>query len=124
MGLKNLETSTFAFLKGREPSKIMDRLFSAPFAFQCFQRLCIFTYSSLKAFNYLSPNVVAHIQQIPDHRYVVDDICVSTNGVLERAAGHGEINHIHRFIMVHHRVDQTAGKGIATPYAIQDVKGK
>ena len=45
------------------------------------------------------------------------------DGVLDGAAGHGKVDHVHSLIVVQHGVDQAAGKGIAAAHAVQNIKG-
>ncbi len=63
---------------------------------------------------FLSLDIIIHIHQIPDGVHVVGDVGVAADGVLDGAAGHGEIDHVHGLIVVHHGVDQAAGKGVST----------
>ena len=43
--------------------------------------------------------------------------------MLDGAACHCKVDHIHGFVVVQHGVDQAAGKGIAAAHAVQNVKG-
>ena len=55
-------------------------------------------------------DIVVHVHQVVD-------------GVLDGAAGHCKVDHIHSFVVVQHGVDQAAGKGVAAAHAVQNVKG-
>ena len=44
--------------------------------------------------------------------------------MLDGAACHGKVDHIHSLIVVQHGVDQAAGKGIAAAHAVKDIKGE
>ena len=44
--------------------------------------------------------------------------------MLDRAGGHGKIDHIHRFEFVHHRVDQSGGESVAAADPVEDVEGE
>lgn len=72
----------------------------------------------------LALDIVIHIHQIPNRLDVVRDIGVTPDGVLDRAACHGKVGDIHRFIVVHHGVNQSACKGVAAAHAVQDIEGK
>ena len=43
--------------------------------------------------------------------------------MLDGAAGHGKVDHIHGLVVVQHGVDEAAGEGITTAHAVQNVKG-
>ena len=47
----------------------------------------------------------------------------AVDGMLDGAACHGKVDHIHSLIVVQHSVDQAAGKGIAAAHAVQNIKG-
>ena len=44
--------------------------------------------------------------------WVIGDVAVAVDGVLDDAAGHGEIHHIHELVTVHLCVDQAAGESV------------
>lgn len=67
---------------------------------------------------FLSLDIIIHIHQVPDGIHVVGDVGVAADGVLDGAAGYGEIDHVHRLIVVHHGVDQAAGKGVAASHPV------
>ena len=43
------------------------------------------------------------------------------DGVLDGAAGHGKVDHIHGLVVVQHGVDEAAGEGIAAAHAVEDL---
>ena len=44
--------------------------------------------------------------------------------MLDGTGRHCKVDHIHRLVIVHHGVDQAAGKGIAAAHAVEDVEGE
>ena len=72
----------------------------------------------------LSLDIIVHIHQITDGLDIVGDVGISADGVFDHAAGHRKIHHVHGLVIVHHGVDQTAGKGVSAAHTIQDVKGE
>ncbi len=74
-------------------------------------------------FYVLPLDIVVHIHQIADALHVVGDVGIAVDGVLDGAGRDREVDHIHRLIVVHHGVDQAAGKGIAAADTIQNIKG-
>ena len=68
-------------------------------------------------------DVVVHIHQIADAAHIVGDVGIAVDGVLDGAAGHGKVDHIHGLVVVQHGVDEAAGEGITTAHAVQNVKG-
>ena len=43
------------------------------------------------------------------------------DGVLDGAAGHGKVDHIHGLVVVQHGVDEAAGEGITAAQAVEDI---
>ena len=71
----------------------------------------------------LSLNIVVHIHEILDGLYVIRDVCIAMDGVLDNAACNCEVYDIHRAIVVHHCVDQTTGKCVTASDTIQNGEG-
>ena len=69
-------------------------------------------------------DIVVHIHQVADGAHIVGDVGIAVDGVLDGAAGHGEVDHIHGLVIVEHGVDQAAGKSVAAAHAVEDVKGE
>ena len=55
---------------------------------------------------------------------IIGDIGIAADGVLDGAAGYGKVDHVHGFEIVHHGVDQAAGKGITAAYTVQNIEGE
>ena len=68
-------------------------------------------------------DVVVHVHQVADGADIIGDVGIAVDGMLDGAACHGKVDHVHGAVVVEHGVDQTAGKGIAAAHAIQNVKG-
>ena len=68
-------------------------------------------------------DVVVHVHQVTDGAYIVGDVGIAVDGVLDGAAGHGKVDHIHGLVVVQHGVDEAVGEGITTAHAVQNVKG-
>ena len=68
-------------------------------------------------------DVVVHVHQVADGADIVGDVGIAVDGVLDGAACHRKVDHVHSLIVVQHGVDQTAGKGIAAAHAVQNIKG-
>ena len=68
-------------------------------------------------------DVVVHVHQVADGADIIGDVGIAVDGVLDGAACHGKVDHVHGAVVVEHSVDQAAGKGIAAAHAIQNVKG-
>ena len=69
-------------------------------------------------------DVVIHIHQVADRVRVVGDIGVAADRVLDHAAGHREIDHVHGLVVVDHGVDQAAGEGVAAADPVEDIEGE
>ena len=46
------------------------------------------------------------------------------DGVLDDAGSHREIDYVHRLVVIHIGIDQSAGKGIPAAYTVQNVEGE
>ena len=68
-------------------------------------------------------DIVVHVHQVADGADIIGDVGIAVDGVLDGAACHGKVDHVHSLIVVQHGVDQAAGKGIAAAHAIQNIKG-
>ena len=68
-------------------------------------------------------DIVVHIHQIADALHIVGDVGIAVDGVLDGAAGHGKVDHIHGLVVVQHGVDEAAGEGITAAHAVEDIKG-
>ena len=68
-------------------------------------------------------DIVIHVHQVADGAHIIGDVGIAVDGVLDGAAGHCKVDHIHGFVVVQHGVDQAAGKGVAAAHAVQNVKG-
>lgn len=44
------------------------------------------------------------------------------DGVLDDAGSHREIDYVHRLVVIHIGIDQSAGKGIPAAYTVDDVQ--
>ena len=69
-------------------------------------------------------DVVVHVHQVADGAYFVGDVGIAVDGVLDGAAGHGKVDHIHGLVVVQHGVDEAAGEGITAAHAVEDIKGE
>ena len=69
-------------------------------------------------------NIVVHIHQIADAFHIIRNVGVAVDGVLDGAGCDREVHHIHRPVVMHHRVDQAAGEGVATADTVEDIEGK
>ena len=58
-------------------------------------------------------DVVVHVHQVADGADIIGDVGIAVDGVLDGAACHGKVDHVHGAVVVEHSVDQAAGKGIA-----------
>ncbi len=72
----------------------------------------------------LALDVVVHVHQVADGAYIVGDVGIAVDGVLDGAAGHGKVDHIHGLVVVEHGVDEAAGKSVAAAHAVEDVEGE
>ena len=72
----------------------------------------------------LSFDIVAHVHQIFDSLYIVGNIGITVDGVLDGRTCYRKVDHIHGLEIVHHGIDQAAGKGIATANPVQNVEGE
>ena len=68
-------------------------------------------------------DIVVHVHQVADGADIVGDVGIAVDGVLDGAACHGKVDHVHSLIVVQHGIDQTTGKGIAAAHAVQNIKG-
>ena len=66
-------------------------------------------------------DVVVHVHQVADGAYIVGDVGIAVDGVLDGAAGHGKVDHIHGLVVVQHGVDEAAGEGITAAHAVEDI---
>ena len=71
-----------------------------------------------------SLNIVVHVHQIANCLHIICDIAVTVYSMLDDAASHCKVYHVHRLISLHHGVNQAAGKGVAATHTIQNVKGE
>ena len=69
-------------------------------------------------------DIVVHVHQVADGAYIVGDVGIAVDGVLDGAAGHGKVDHIHGLVVVQHGVDEAAGEGITAAHAVEDIKGE
>ena len=69
-------------------------------------------------------DIVVHVHQVADGADIIGDVGIAVDGVLDGAACHGKVDHVHSLIVVQHGVDQAAGKGIAAAHAVKDIKGE
>lgn len=69
-------------------------------------------------------NIVIHIHQIADAFHIVRNIRVAADGMLNHAACHRKVDHIHRSVIMHHRINQSARKGVAAADTVENIKGK
>ena len=72
----------------------------------------------------LSFDIVIHIHKIADGCGIISNIAVSMNRMLDYTAGNSEVNHVHWFVIVHHGINQAAGKCISATDTVQNGKGK
>ena len=49
-------------------------------------------------------DVVVHVHQVADALRVVGDVAVAVDGVLDGAAGHGEVDPVHGLVILHHGI--------------------
>ena len=68
-------------------------------------------------------DIVVHVHQVADGADIVGDVGIAVDGVLDGAACHSKVDHVHSLIVVQHGIDQAAGKGIAAAHAVQNIKG-
>ena len=69
-------------------------------------------------------NIIIHIRQILDGLYIICDIRITMNRVLDDRGGHGEVDEVHGLVAPDHGVDQTGGKGIAAAHTVEDLEGE
>ena len=68
-------------------------------------------------------DIVIHVHQVADGGNIIGDVGIAVDGVLDGAGRHCKVDHIHRLIVVHHGVDQAAGKSVAAADTVQNVEG-
>ena len=69
-------------------------------------------------------NIVIHVHQVSDALYIIGDIGITVDRMLDGAAGHCKVDHIHRTVVVDHGINQSAGECIAAAYPLQEVERK
>ena len=69
-------------------------------------------------------DVVVHVHQVTDGAYIVGDVGIAVDGVLDGAACHRKVYHVHGLVVVEHGVDEAAGEGVAAAHAVEDVEGE
>ena len=66
-------------------------------------------------------DIVIHVHQVADGAHIIGDVGIAVDGVLDGAAGHCKVDHIHGLVVVQHGVDEAAGEGIAAAHAVEDI---
>ena len=69
-------------------------------------------------------DVVVHVHQVADGADIVGDVGIAVDGVLDGAACHRKVYHVHGLVVVEHGVDEAAGEGVAAAHAVEDVEGE
>ena len=78
----------------------------------------IFAYKGM-----LPLDVVVHVHQVADGADIIGDVGIAVDGVLDGAACHRKVYHVHGLVVVEHGVDEAAGEGVAAAHAVEDVEG-
>ena len=50
-------------------------------------------------------DIVVHVHQVADGAHIIGDVGIAVDGVLDGAAGHCKVDHIHGLVVVQHGVD-------------------
>ena len=72
----------------------------------------------------LALDVVVHVHEVADGADIVGDVGIAVDGVLDGAACHRKVYHVHGLVVVEHGVDEAAGEGVAAAHAVEDVEGE
>ena len=63
----------------------------------------------------LALDVVVHVHQVADGADIVGDVGIAVDGVLDGAACHCKVYHVHGLVVVEHGVDEAAAKASPPP---------
>ena len=73
-------------------------------------------------FMYLPLYIVVHVHQILDGLYIIGDVGITVDGMLDSGAGNSKVDHIHRLVSAHHGIDQTGGKRVTAADAVENIE--
>jgi len=62
-------------------------------------------------------DIVIHVHQVADGAHIVGNVGIAVDGVLDGAACHCKVDHVHSLVIVQHGVNQAAGESIAAAIA-------
>lgn len=70
----------------------------------------------------LSSDIIIHIHQIFNCLFIIRDITVSMDRMLDHTARNTKVHRIFRRIVLHHSIDQPAGKCVTAAHTVQNMK--